>query len=205
MKWKRFLADIATAPQVFVVGPMLQGTHHATGPTVYVDGGEQFRDTFDPAGNIPTISVGDGDSTATPLDKILPKQKDYSDLAFVLHNLPPTVRHLELLGFMGGRPDHQLVNFGEVHKFLKTKTARFTTVRFDETVVAFCGGGFDLELHQDFSVVAFESTPLVITGDCKYLVPKPYHLQAVSSVGLSNEGFGKVHFDSVGPCFIFLV
>ena len=199
--WDQFLADIGGATQVFLVGPLLRGVYTASGPTIYVDGGLKARfgvseETF------PAVSVGDGDSYDGPLDKTLPTDKNFSDLKFALGSLPASVRHVELLGFLGGRLDHQLINYGEVHSFLKTRRV-FTTVRFEDQVVAFCGGGFQLDVHGRFSAVVFEPSAVTIAGACKYTSPRPFHLDTVSSVGLSNEGFGKVGFDSVGPCFLF--
>src|SRR3982750_1407403 len=114
--WKNFIGELGSQSQISVVGPMLNRVFTPSAPTIFVDGGTQFRPVGEKNNPI-RISVGDGDSGGINLDVLLPKEKDYSDLAFVLSNLPPTVRHVELIGFLGGRRDHELFNFGEVHKF----------------------------------------------------------------------------------------
>lgn len=203
MNWEQFLIDLSRSSQVVLVGPLLEAAFQPTGPTVYVDGGTLFRNHAFENGNFPIVSVGDGDSGTARLDKVLEKEKDYSDLAFVLRHLPDSIRHVELMGFLGGRRDHELINYGEVHHFLRLKK-NFTTVRFDTRVLAFCGGAFNLEIHGSFSVVTFELATVFISGACKYSLKAPERLDVVSSYGLSNEGFGVVTFESIQPCFIFL-
>lgn len=202
-KWDRFLKDIAASKQVVLIGPLYNRTHRATEPTVYVDGGAQFRDVLYEDGNIPTVSVGDGDSAEVPLEVTLPKDKDHSDLAFVLRGLPQNIRHVELLGFLGARRDHELLNYGEVHHFLKRRD-KFTTARFDEAIVAFSPGKIHLNIKGTFSVVAFEPTNMMVGGACQFPLLRPTTIGPVSSHGLSNVGFGDVEFNSVSPIFVFL-
>ncbi|MFI5391452.1 MAG: hypothetical protein ACHQYQ_08830, partial [Bacteriovoracales bacterium] len=64
------------------------------------------------------ISVGDGDSSNFPMDFNLPEEKDYSDLKFALDLIPPNVEKINLWGFLGGRRDHEIINFGEVNNWL---------------------------------------------------------------------------------------
>ncbi|MGZ6480364.1 MAG: hypothetical protein ACXWQE_13730 [Bdellovibrionales bacterium] len=201
--WNRFLEKLGDAKQVYVVGPMMGRPFKPTAPTIYVDGGAVYQQTIETDGNIPTVSVGDGDSTKLKLDVPLPIEKDYSDLAFVLHYLPETVRHVELLGFQGGRPDHELINYGEVNKFLRDKKV-FTTVRFEESIVAFSGGSLKLHIDGLFSVVVLEKAEVRIIGACKYPLNVPTKIDPASSLGLGNMGHGTVVFESTKPCFLFL-
>lgn len=202
-RWKNFLADLGTKDQVFVVGPLLQAhTYVPTGPTIYVDGGTQFR----PIGGgerFPSVIVGDGDSGATDLDVALPRKKDFSDLAFVFHSLPATVRHVELLGFLGGRRDHELINYGEANLFLRSKK-EFTTVRFDQSIIAFAGGSLKFEASGTFSVAVFEKAAIKITGAVKYPLSRSTRIRPASSLGLSNEGRGTVVIECNKPCFLFI-
>lgn len=202
-RWKNFLADLGTEDQVFVVGPMLKGhTYVPTGPTIYVDGGAQFR----PIGGkekFPSVVIGDGDSGATDLDVVLPRKKDFSDLAFVFRSLPTTVRHVELLGFLGGRRDHELINYGEANLYLRSMK-EFTTVRFEQSIVAFAGGSLKFEANGGFSVVVFEKAAIKITGAVKYALSRPTQIRPASSLGLSNEGRGTVVIACTKPCFLFI-
>ncbi len=203
MTWEAFLQELSSHEQVAMVGPLLKTKFAPKGPTIYVDGGSKFRDRLDERQAHPEVSVGDGDSSDFPMDKVLPAKKDYSDLSYALRSLPPCIHHVDLLGFMGGRPDHQLINYGEVHHYLRNRT-QFTTVRFDHQVLAFSHGGLSKELQGSFSVVVFEPTEITIKGFCKYPIFPAAILDPVSSKGLSNEGTGVVSFASHEPCFLFL-
>jgi thiamine pyrophosphokinase len=198
--WEQFLKELGEAPELDIVGPLYQRPHFADKPTVYVDQGADFSsiETL----SFATVKVGDGDSSQQALDHQLPQDKDYSDLAFVLRRLPRSLRILNLLGFLGGRRDHELLNYGEAHHFL-TRQTRFTRINFDQQIVAFCGGTVHLNLHGVFSVVVFAPTAVTITGACRYPVKSAQTLAPVSSQGLSNEGSGEVKIDSHGPCFVF--
>lgn len=202
MKWQQFLIDIRKAPIVTLVGPLYGKPHTQTTPTVFVDAGAHFR-VPDTTNIHADISVGDGDSAQIPLDEVLPKEKDYSDLAFVLRGLPKSVTHIDLLGFLGGSRDHELFNFGEVHYFLKNSSG-FRSARFDDLVVAFSGDKLSLDIHGRFSLLVFEPSKVTLTGSCSYPLTSPTDLPAVSSAGLSNVGFGTVFVESTAPCFLFL-
>lgn len=202
MRWQQFLTDIRKATIVTLVGPLYGKIHTPATPTVYVDAGAHFR-AFDATNNYAEVSVGDGDSAETPLDEKLPEEKDYSDLAFVLRHLPKSVEHVDLLGFLGGSRDHEVINFGEIHHFLKGST-RFRSARFDDLVVAFAGGKLSMEIHGRFSIVVFEKASVQITGSCTYPLADPTPIPELSSMGLSNMGFGTVFVDCTAPCFLFL-
>ncbi len=172
-------------------------------PTIYVDGGSVFRQPS----RIPSVSVGDGDSASLPLDELLPSAKDFSDLAFVLRHIPVHVVQIEMLGFLGGREDHQLANFGEIHHFLSERLSRTQVHMWSPDklkVAAFCHGSVELEIFGSFSVFSFVPAEVEISGDCRYPLAHPALLQAVSSHGLSNEGKGIVKISSRTPVFVFL-
>lgn len=186
-------------------------------PTIYVDGGSNFRNDGGWAGaltadaplgksSVPLISVGDGDSASGKLDEVLPAYKDYSDLAFVLRSLPPHIVAVEMLGFLGERRDHELANLGEVHAFLKTRTefCRVEIHSVDQTVFAFARGTLTAEIHGTFSVMVLEPAAVKIDGACDYKLEGDVVLQVASSHGLSNEGSGEVAITSDQPCFVFL-
>lgn len=203
--WQDFLSALTSLPHTHlsVVGPLYGKPHAADRSTIYVDGGAQFRGTK-VLNDFPTISVGDGDSSAAKLDVLIPREKDYSDLAFALRAVPESIREVQMLGFLGGRRDHELGVLGEVHHFLARKS-QFTMVRFDETeIVAFSGGPLKLEIDGRFSLFVFEPAHVTIAGSCKYKLPKPTALKPVSSHGLSNEGYGMVTVAADRPCFLYL-
>jgi len=169
-------------------------------PTIFVDSGSEFlneRHAF------PVVSVGDGDSFSGALDHLLPARKDFSDLAFALRSLPTSVHHLELFGFLEGRRDHELANFGEVHKFLTSRSSGLANFHQESliTVIGF-RGHLELEINGIFSVLAFAPTNVNISGDCEYKFEGP--LDAMTSHGLSNVGYGKVIFEAASPLFIYL-
>jgi thiamine pyrophosphokinase len=203
MKWPEFLSNISN--QAAVVGPMLERARPVVMPTVFVDGGSDFLKeslALSPR-EWPVISVGDGDSAAGALDERLPARKDYSDLAFVLRGLPASVTSLELFGFLGGRRDHELANFGEVHNFLAARAQAVANFHEDSSisVIGFTGR-LEMEIDGVFSVLAFESADVNISGDCEYKYDGP--IEPVVSLGLSNAGHGRVALRAESPAFLFL-
>lgn len=185
-------------------------------PTIYVDGGSDFRadggwaaSQLNPLAkkpSLPLISIGDGDSAAGKLDEVLPAHKDYSDLAFALRHLPQNIVAVEMLGFSGERRDHELANLGEVHAFLKTR-ADFCQVEIHsagQSVFAFARGSLTIDIKGTFSVMVLEPAPVKIEGACEYKLAGDVVLQTASSHGLSNTGFGAITVSSDQPCFVFL-
>jgi thiamine pyrophosphokinase len=181
---------------------MCKAAHTADRPTIYVDGGTKFRGRK-VLEDFPTISVGDGDSGQANLDVRLPPDKDYSDLAFALRGLPETIREVQMLGFLGGRRDHELMVLGEVHHFLTGK-GKFTMVRLDNEVFAFSGGPLKMEVEGRFSLAVLEPAAVTVTGACRYQLKTPTPLRPLSSHGLSNEGNGMVTVTATSPCFLLL-
>ena len=205
MKWPDFLRAISGSEGLTLVGPLYEKSHELVEPTIYVDGGARFR-VSDARAEIPSVAIGDGDSGAIALDELLSSEKDYSDLAFALRGVPDSVSRVSLLGFLGGRRDHELCNLGEVHAFL-SRRPHFTQVEIigDGTrMVAFCKGRVHLNIHGMFSVFVFEATALKILGACKYPLARDRVIQPLSSVGLSNEGSGLIEIESGSPAFVIL-
>lgn len=197
-----FIRAIEKHDFITLVGPLLGGSHTPERPTIYVDGGADFSPAA--KSNYPVFRVGDGDSARGDLDERIPAQKDYSDLAYVLRALNASVRRIEMLGFTGGRRDHELANLGEVHHYLSRAKhfSRVDIIGKAETIHAFAHGGLELSIEDNFSVMVFESSRVKISGDCEYKFDDI--LQTVSSHGLSNFGRGTVKVESQKPCFVFL-
>lgn len=196
MTWPAFLAQIQNCTEIQLVGPLYDKPFRSSDPVIFVDGGARFR-----SNGALSIAVGDGDS-GTELDHLLPEEKDYSDLAFVLRGLPLSVRHLALHGFRGGRRDHEWAVFGEVNRFLTAReesTAELTAA--DQPIVFGFRGTHTAQIKGTFSVMALQPTKVRIAGECKYLFNGT--LEALSSHGLSNEGRGSITVAAEAPVFIF--
>jgi hypothetical protein len=210
--WPEFLRAIQEVQEITLVGPLYNERHSPLMPTIYVDGGSRFRADggWAHAGEVARsefacVSVGDGDSGGGQLDELLPPDKDYSDLAFALRALPPSVSKITLLGFLGGRRDHELANLGEVHAFL---AARPSFARADlvgahgDRVIGFAHGVLEFEYRGEFSLLVLSGTEVSLDGQARYLLPSGSRLSPLSSLGLSNQGFGKMIAKSDDPCFI---
>jgi thiamine pyrophosphokinase len=179
--------------ELTLVGPLYQGDQNFSDPVIFVDGGTHFK-------NDQGISVGDNDSYDGELDQILPMQKDYSDLSYVLKSLPNKYRLIHLLGFMGGRKDHELMNIGEVNHFLEQK--QLIRVEFDKLITALSPGTWSMDLEGKFSLFSFSDNLLYLSGNCEYTLDNQT-LKAHSSHGLSNRGTGLVNIQNSKPLFIF--
>ena len=175
---------------------MYRGEPNFDAPTIFVDGGANFR-----AKNA-GLSVGDGDSYDGELDERLKPDKDYSDLAYVLSSLPAHFHKIELCGFLGGRRAPELANLGEVHYFLKHRHNP-TRVQLDRAVTGFSAGDWQLEIHETFSLMCIESTKLTLKGDCEYPLNTLTRLDPLNSHGLSNIGRGRVTLKTEQPVFVF--
>lgn len=202
MTWPEFLEAVPKFSNITLVGPLHNVPHEPLRPTIYIDGGTRWR--TEGTNHFPVVSVGDGDSSPLPLDKVLPAEKDHSDLAFVLTSLPASITTLELLGFLGGRHDHELANLGEIHRFLKSRaSAQVKIFGGDREVTAINEGRVALKIQGTFSVFAVEPAMVTIEGDCQYQLNRPTRLEPLSSLGLSNVGHGEVLVGTNSPVFIF--
>ncbi len=193
----RYLQPFA-GRRVTLLGPMLTATPPRRAleePLIWVDGGADFS-----AGH-GGLSVGDGDSARRPLQQRLPANKDYSDLAYVLRRLPGNFREVVLLGFLGGRRDHELFNFGEVHHFLAAKT--HTQARFERAAYGYSQGEWRFCAHGVFSLATFAATTATLLGACEFPLSTPTEIRPLTSLGLSNRGYGDITLRAHGPVFIF--
>jgi len=173
-------------------------------PVVAIDGGAHHLEC-------PDIWVGDADSYGKQIScKHIfrhPPEKDLSDFALAL-SLFKIPRHykLHLWGFLGGRRDHELFNFGESSRFLD---------RHSESEIIFYGldgniqfhflgaGNWKFSRHGLFSLGSLKSTLVKLKGDCKFPINKWLEITPLSSFGLSNEGYGEIILECQGPVFIY--
>jgi len=108
---------------------------------------------------------------------------------------------IDLLGFRGGRADHDLINLAEVHRFLKQ--TRDAIVHFDDQIIAYSGGSWEFEFNGTFSLFAFEKVNIQMSGACQYPIDQKTEFQELSSHGLSNKASGLVNVRCDRPFFIF--
>lgn len=196
-KWEQFLKALQHFDEMAIVGPFANPRKDWPVPAIFVDSASRFQ------GDDPLhVSVGDGDSSLNELDVMLPPEKDFSDLAYVLSQIPAHIRRLSMVGFLGGRRDHELLNLGEIHRFLQKRSAP-VECDLDWAVCAFSEGQWPLLLKGLFSLIVFAPTEVQLTGACRYPIAQPKTLEIVSSFGLSNEGFGEVELRCRGPVFVF--
>lgn len=206
MKQNEFRAILESASEATLVGPMLHSPPQKIDhPFIYVDRGTYYREEirklakngyFD-------ISVGDGDSSETSLDIKLPADKDYSDLKFALDLLPKSIKKVNLWGFLGGRRDHEILNFGEVQNSL-LKSLKDSLFTFENMVYAKYNGPLKININGTFSLVVFQKTEVKMKGNCHYKLPNFKEILPLSSHGLSNRGDGEVIIEAKGPFFLFL-
>jgi len=195
MTLESYFGKFSNCRQITLVGPFFDNRQTIEDPVIYVDSGSRFR-TADEG-----ISVGDGDSIDTPLEIQLNPDKDFSDLAFALGNIPEHYREIDLAGFLGGRRDHELINIGEAHHFLSTRKLS-TKLRFDHEIIGFSKGQWQFDRSGSFSIVTIEETLLQITGDGLYTCPEKTTFPPLSSLGLSNAGSGTICINCDGPVFV---
>lgn len=194
--WEQFLRSLRGADEVTIVGPLLPPNIPLAEPLIFVDGGCAFR------GDHSGISVGDGDSYSGSLDYVLPKEKNFSDLAFVLGAIPKNIKFVRLFGFLGERRDHELLNFGEAHRFLNASESRREII-FDNSIIGFSAGQWTFSAEGTFSVVSLSETRIRLRGSCRYQIPELGEMGALSSLGLSNVGWGEIQLQCESPIFIF--
>ncbi len=200
-----FLKLIKESRSAVLVGPLLKKEELPlikNSPLLLVDGGLDLALKYSLDLDRSCFSVGDGDSSRLSLDEVLPVEKDYSDLAYALSILPEEVESIELLGFLGGRSDHELCNFGEVFHFLKKKK-NLAKVYLGPEVTALSSGDWKFSHQGNFSLISFEDSEIRLTGHAAYELEHFTTIKAFSSHGLSNEATGEVKLQTRSPIFLY--
>lgn len=185
------------------MGPRLSDALKAF-PLVGVDGGANFCEQMD-------LWVGDGDSNLSAIQAThafsFPPKKDLSDLAlaFSLFKDSTSVT-LHCWGFLGGRKDHELLNFGEALRFLESKLQSqilFYDSESGAVSIKCLGPGTWQESHQGlFSLASLAPIQIKLTGHCEYQLPEETELLPLSSLGLSNSAEGNFTVSNSGPMMI---
>ena len=197
MNVQAYLEQFPNTPYINLIGPFYNGVYLDQEPVVFVDGGAQARQ-----GNI-GFAVGDGDSTSKVLDEYLPTQKDHSDLSYVLQNTPDQFEVINLLGFLGGRRDHEIINICEAYTHIAS-AQKPKRIVFDYDIVVYSSGQWSLSIEGLFSLISFYPNQLTIRGKCKYQLTDPTEFRELSSQGLSNEGYGEMTIECSQPIVVFL-
>lgn len=212
MNLTEFKATLKKSKKVLIIGPIspLIQRKFLTFPMLFVDGGTRYLKNHKKL-RFSSFSLGDGDThthttaSKNQLDLLLPAKKDYSDFKFALSMLPNNLKLIYLTGFLGKRKDHELINFGEVHHFLKKKKS--TEVHFlhrkQLKITAISSGKYSFSRTGNFSLLALEPAEVTLDGKCEYKIIKKRKISTLSSLGLSNIGFGKIKLKTNRPVFIF--
>ncbi len=170
-------------------------------PQVAVDGGVKFAVD-------PVMWAGDGDSGKPPKSAPIAfkKDQDVTDLRFCLEIIRKgDWRELHIFGFLDGRKDHELANFGEIYAVLKKRRKPSSAVFYDAqnrpSIRFFQAGQHKVKLRGIFSVLVIEPAKITITGKCKYPV-RGFSLPPLSGCGVSNVASGEVRISASRPFFI---
>lgn len=200
MDLKSFRAGIKQNKELTLVGPMAIAVPKELAhlPQILVDGGSRIKKK-----HLISISVGDGDSWGKKLDIRVPSKKDYSDLSLALSLIPKQIKIIHLVGFWGGREDHQFINLGEIHHFLSRKKQVEVKVWAKQKLMIWglSKGQFNFSHTGTFSLFNFKNCKVNIKGKCEYSM-KGSTLRAYSSHGLSNVGFGAMEIKSSAPLLV---
>ncbi len=207
----RFARECGRRAKITFVGPLLdEAPQRVQGAVMLVDGGARWQASLPDAFDGPTLSVGDGDSCpGGALDAPLPSCKDYSDLGFALAVLSGTdVARLDLLGFLGGRRDHEWINIGELVRFAQSQAQ----VQIDlyaaandpaPAITVLSAGAHSLKHTGTFTLAHLTDAATALRGAVDYPLGAGSSVPAHSSVGLSNRADGRfqLHSDQVSVLF----
>ena len=200
---------IKVSKTCIVVGPMPFKTPKLKAlkgaDLIFIDGGLKHLNKFKKAS---FSTYGDGDSSQKPMD-LKKTNQNLSDLAFFFkeaakkNNLKKYDQYL-LLGFLGGRVDHELINFGEIARFmLHFKSSDKVKVMLEDKIEFFPKGVSEFSISGTFSLVSFEPCDLKIDGLCSYKSRNTIKLLPLSSRGLSNVGSGLIKIQNSAPIALF--
>jgi len=204
MELNQFLKLSSAYTSWTMIGPMLAEDsawsefklRNEKKPCVYVDRGADFKKQE------LGLSVGDGDSANSPMDIKLNPEKDFTDFEYALGLIPQTLEHLKIFGFLGGRKDHELANFGCLYEFLMKRENLFS-ISMSNLFLGLSQGKRKLTIKGNFSILCFEKTQLLIQGDCQYLLSEPSSIKILSGRTLSNKAWGDVVISHDVPIFIY--
>jgi thiamine pyrophosphokinase len=167
---------------------------------VAVDGGSVSNADFN-------LWVGDGDSGHPPpgVEALWKTNQDETDFGYALRHIdqkPWTTIHL--VGFWGGRRDHELAILGELNSVLKTHQGRRVVLYnevFEPIAEMFTPGSHSISFHGIFSALALEEGFLSLSGNIQFSANKTL-LKPLSGQGISNRAEGDFSFACTMPLLI---
>lgn len=180
-----------------LVGPLCRAPVETDLPIIYIDGGIGFK----PSRPHIWFSLGDGDSGHINPQLVLSAEKNFSDLSFGLEIIPPHFKTIHLDGFLGGRKDHEWINFGVIHNFLSKRTTK-TEIFFGQKIWVLNKGQWQKNFKGSFSLLCLEDTILRLSGDLKYPYTSAEPFPRLSSLGLSNLSKGNIEVSCDSPVFL---
>ncbi|MBC7540830.1 MAG: hypothetical protein H7281_18560 [Bacteriovorax sp.] len=204
--------------RLLILGPMeiepktLKRKLKKMAPTliILIDGGTRHREIFTTKERKISLSVGDGDSTLNSeiqMDILLPVKKDFSDLFFVIDAILNTKSSFEEITLMGlispkneERIDHLMLNIGVVQKLTHKLPIRIV---MDDRFLFLPAGKNTFDYSGIFSVISLTPNSLKITGAADYKLNKWTKIKALSTLGLSNQGQGRIQIESIRPIMIY--
>ena len=198
--------SLANSKEWTLVGPM--GPQVPEGLLAHsllcVDGGARFCSKMD-------LWIGDGDSYQGTVDceniYRLSPNKLASDLAVGLSLFESSGSIvLHCWGFLGGRKDHEMLNLGEVLRFLERSPG--SEVRFYQrngkiAVKCFGSGEWAINYNGTFSLACIKAVKIKLQGACLYPLVNETELEPLSSLGLSNIASGDCFLNTKGPLMVF--
>ncbi len=198
----RALKKVAASAPLVIVGPLYSGEPLSSEvPGLFIDGGALFFNH-----NPLSVRVGDGDSFSGDLDITLPRHKDVSDLGFCLQTLGTLKAHLDLMGFRGGRWDHELANLGEIHSWLSLTHHSTPTpsalCRIHPETWGLGPGRWKIVTHGEFSLMSLERQNLSLSGQIRFPLDENSYLSTLSSRTLSNVAYGEFELKNTAPVFL---
>lgn len=172
-----------------------------SGPVILLDGAVNGF-THKPPN---AVVIGDGDSCDQRkldwIDVLLPKEKDQSDLGYALdHHIPQEIQYLYALGMRGKRLDHELINLGELDRFLQQRNQ--LCVQWGENLWALTSGQHTFQIEGTFSLFAFTPNSIKISGAAAYPLQTWTEIR-LTSRGLSNRANGQVQIENQGVIFLY--
>ena len=187
-KRQKFLQQCLGHRLVHLIGPMPleDAPKEFLEPCLLVDGGLEHKVRC--IG--PSLSLGDGDSSSSEMDILLEAKKNFTDLNFALGVIKQLdLKEIYLWGFLGGRKDHEITNFGEVFHFLKEKQG--FVAKFNQGVRFFAPGSYTLNFQGTFSFINFQDNEISLKGSIEYPLEESTSVKMLSGHTLSNVAKGE--------------
>jgi thiamine pyrophosphokinase len=151
---------------------------------------------------------GDGDSSLTS-PHFLKKDQNISDLSFYLDNINSLCPHTSFafFGFLGGRIDHQLFNFGSwlqaLDKLCKVHKAKNLQFFVGSDIIILSKGIFNLKPKGPFSLLVIKPCSVKLQGLCQYPLNSWTHLKTLDSRTLSNQSHGEISLATKGSLILY--